>query len=368
MQSEKSVISNRQLVFLLIAYAQSLTLTVSFPFSVARQDTWLAALVGGALAVPVALLYAALAKRWAGADLVRLNDAVFGGFAGRLVTLFYLWYFFQTAIHFMYFFNTFWITYIMPETPRSVFLIMFAIVCALAVRSGLEVLTRCCFAFSVLVWTTTAVLVLLLLGNMHAKYLLPALHTPAAQMAEGTAMIFAIPFDFSVVLMIYPGAREPDRLKKPLFTALGVSLLHLVVVVLRDILVMGPRVANSMSTSFDAARQVNLAEVLTRMDVLVAITLLVTVFVRVSLLYYAVTLGTARFFGLPDYRPLVVPVGLLLVGLGIALYPSDMEQSLAARYSWPYNAAVCQVLLPLATLVGGGIRRVFAKAREANAG
>ncbi|MFB0920501.1 MAG: GerAB/ArcD/ProY family transporter, partial [Oscillospiraceae bacterium] len=98
---------------------------------------------------------------------------------------------------------------------------------------------------------------------------------------------------------------------------------------------------------------------LTRLDVLVALTLLVTVFMKVTVFYYSTVLGLAQLLRLRSYRPLIVPIGLIVMAISANLYPSDMEQVYAARYIWPFNAALFEIVLPLITLISIGLRSLF---------
>lgn len=362
MKLEKGIISNSQLLFMIVAFMQSMALTVGFCFKFTKQSTWIVVLAAFAITILTALMYLSIAKRYPGDNLIQINDNVFGRYFGKVVSVLYIWFFFQLTIHYMYFFNSFWITFIMPETPRYAFLIMFGIVCAYAVRQGLEVIARCSFLFALIVWLTTFLLVILLLGDMKPAFLLPIIEGHFKDFVQSTHIMLTIPFcDIVVFLMIIPYTADTQKLKKPVLIGISLSALQLMIVVLRDILTLGPRVVSSASASFTAARQIDLADILTRMDILVAIALLVTVFIKVTIYYYVTVLGIAQLLNLRSYKSLVIPIGVLAVMIGAVLYPSDMEQVYAAEYVWPFNATVYEFLLPAATLVIIAIKSLKSK-------
>lgn len=364
MELEKGRISNSQLTVLVISFLQGMILTVDFAFTLTKQSTWMAVLAAFAAALLIACLYTAIVQRFPGQSLIDINDTVFGPYLGKAVSLGYIWFFFQLIIHYSYFFNSFWITYIMPETPRAAFLIMFMFVCALAARSGIEVIARCSFLLSVIVAANIVIVTVLLIGDMKLTNLLPVIDFSLKDFIHSVHVILAIPFcELVVFLMVLPSAAENTKVRKPVLTGVALSAVQLLVVVLRDVLVMGPRIVNTPAVSFASVRLIDIADVLTRLDILVAITLLITAFIKISVFYYATALGFAQILRLRSYLPLVVPIGVLATAIAVNLYPSDMEQTYAAIYVWPFNTAIYEILLPAVTLVVMAVRGLPAKKR-----
>lgn len=359
MRLEKGVISNSQLTILIVSFLQGMILTIDFTYVITRQGTWLAVLAGFVAAILLALLYTAITQKFPGWNLIQINDCVFGPYLGKVVSLSYIWFFFEVGIHYSYFFNSFWITYIMPETPRAAFLIMFLIVCAMAVSKGIEVIARCSFLFSAVVVIATVIITVLLIPEMKPSNLFPVIEFTAKQFIQAVHIILAIPFcEMVVFLMIFPYTAENSKVRKPVLLGVCLSALQLLIVVLRDILVMGPRILNTAAVSFAVSRIIDIADVLTRLDILVAIVLLITAFVKISVFYYATVLGLAQLLKLRSYLPLVVPIGILATAIAINLYSSDMEQIYAALYIWPFNTAVHEFIMPAVTLLVAVVRKI----------
>ena len=88
MKLEKGVFTNAQLVFLIMSLLQCMILTVNFNYSITKEDTWIAILVAYAIAIPMALVYTTIAQRFAGKNLVQINDVVFGSYFGKLFSIF----------------------------------------------------------------------------------------------------------------------------------------------------------------------------------------------------------------------------------------------------------------------------------------
>ena len=54
---------------------------------------------------------------------------------------------------------------------------------------------------------------------------------------------------------------------------------------------------------------------------------IVGAFVKISVFYYVAALGTAQWLNLSDYRPVVWPLGILIVAFSFWSLPSTMELS-----------------------------------------
>jgi spore germination protein (amino acid permease) len=365
MKLENGEISNTQLMFFVLSFLQSMILTINFVYPLIKQDTWLAVLAGFPISILFTLLYLAIALKFPGKNLVQINYIVFGPYLGKVISATYIWFFFQCMIHYMYFFNSFWITYVMPETPRLAFLIMFIFVCGMAVRKGIEVIARCSFSFVVIVTVSILAVTFLLIGDMKPSNLLPILEVSPMKFIQSVHIILAIPFcDIVAFLYILPYTANNRQIRKPVLIGLSMSTVQLLIVVLRDAVVLGPRLPIATSASFAISRQIDIANILTRLDILVAITMLITVFMKVTVFYYVTVLGIAQTLKLRSYLPLVVPIGVITIFIAATLYPSDMEQVYAGQYVWPFNASISEFLVPIVTMIVILIRRLPIKEGE----
>lgn len=247
----------------------------------------------------------------------------------------------------------------MPETPRIAFLIMFILVCAMAVRKGIEVIARCSFLFVIIVAVMILAATVLLIPDMKPSNLLPVFEISPMKFLQSVHIILAIPFcDIVAFLFIMPYTANNRKIKKPVLLGLSLSAVQLLIVVLRDAAVLGPRMLIASSASFAVTRQIDIANVLSRLDILVAITFLITVFMKVTVFYYVTVLGIAQTLKLRSYTPLVIPIGVLAVAIAADLYPSDMEQIYAGQNVWPFNASICEFVIPVITLIAIAIRRL----------
>ncbi len=358
MKLEKGVITNTQLMFFLFSALQGGIVAANFNYALTKQDTWLAVLGAFVLAVPIMLIYIALAKKHIGKSLTQINEAVFGPYLGRALSVAYIWFFLQLMIHYAYFFNSFWITFIMPNTPRFIFVSMLFIVSAMAVKGGIKVIAQCGFFLAIIVSLMVVLIFVLLIKNMDFSNLLPVFSTSPKEYIQSVHVFLAIPILDQVAMLVYlPYVSNKKKITKPVLLALVMNTALLLLNVVGNLAAAGIRAISSTSVSYAITQEINIAEVLERLDVLIALTLLLTVFIKVTIFFYATVISAAETLRLNAYQPLIVPVALLVVSLAVTLYPSDMEQVYAAKFIWPFNAVTYEIMLPLLTLVVSFFRK-----------
>ncbi|WP_028394086.1 hypothetical protein [Bacillus cihuensis] len=73
-------------------------------------------------------------------------------------------------------------------------------------------------------------------------------------------------------------------------------------------------------------------------------------FIKTSVFYYASVLSTAQWLNLSDYRPIVFPIGILIVIFSFWGFPSVMSLSRYDIFAYFYYLSI-QTLIPLILLL-----------------
>lgn len=135
----------------------------------------------------------------------------------------------------------------------------------------------------------------------------------------------------------------------------GVTLL---IVTVRNTAVLGITSTILTSPSFEAVRLIDIAKIITRLELLVAVVLLVTLFIKVSIFYYATVLGMAQLLRLRSYLPLVLPIGIISISITVFMYDSPVEEAYNGANIWPIWTIPFQLLIPPISLLTAKIRRL----------
>lgn len=102
-----------------------------------------------------------------------------------------------------------------------------------------------------------------------------------------------------------------------------------------------------------------------------AIIWFMTIFFKLTVCFYASALSIAQVFRTASYRPLVLPLGMIMVILSLVVYPNIVYFREFASKIWTSYAMVFGLVLPLVLLLASlaaSRRRNKGSAQEQGAG
>lgn len=350
MKLEGGQIANNQLMFLIMGVLLGSSIILN-PAGMLGRDAWVAVLAGGFEGLLFLWVVLALAKRFRGQNLVQINEAIFGTYVGKVVSLLYLWYFLHLGSLVLRDFGEFFTTVIYTETPIIVFLLLLTFVCASAVRNGLEVIARCSVILVFLTIFAIIIDTVLLVREINLTNLLPVLDVDRLRFFEVSHSVASFPFgEVVVVLMVLAYCNNPRKGGFATFWAIIVSSLLLALIVARNTAVLGPATCVQTFPSFPVIRLISIGEFFTRLEILIAMNILAVGFIKIAVFYYGTVLGLAQILRLRSYLPLVLPIGALLVVLSILSSESNVYHTYFAFEIYPYYSLPFQIGLPLLSL------------------
>ena len=359
MRLERGRISSCQLLLLIWSFIEGSAPLIGFITPIARQDAWLAVLAAAAVMAPFMYLYALLASKFAGLNLVQISHCVYGPVGGAMASILYIFCFFMTLSFNLRDLGVLYATHFMLDTPQIVFVIIFTAACAAAVSGGIEILARLSLVF---VLITTSVILgtsLLLMGNMDFSHFLPIFEVPIKDFIHSTQIMTVIPFAETLVfLMIAAQTGDRRNITGAMLLALVCGAASLLVVTVRNTAVLGPAQTIMESPAFEAARLIDVAKVLTRMDILIGIGQSVALFLKCSVLYYVAVLALAELLRLRTYLPLVIPFGMIVANLAHFVYPTEVDHLATTVNTCVIFPVPILFVLPVLTLLVAKIRNL----------
>ena len=358
MKLEKGEISSSQLMFLVGGFIQGSLLTLAFARDATKHDLWLALIVAFMMSIPLALLYLSLALKFPGQNLIQINDAIFGPYLGKVVSFQYIMLFFLIVSSNLWFAGDFFLSFFFPETPIIVIVIMFAFICAWGVRAGIEVIARMSIILVSVTILITLTTFIFLLNEMKSSNLLPIFDIPTYDFIHGVNIMMAIPFnEVFVFMMVIPYVNKMKQVKTSVVYGMTLALMTSLIVVLRNTLVLGPLADIVVSPSMEAVSLIDIGEVIERLEALVGIGLILTMFLKVSVFYYATVLGMAQLLKLRSYVPLVIPVGVIGISFALAVQ-SSVQFNYTVMNTYPIFSLPFYIVLPFMSLLIAKIRKL----------
>ncbi|SFE59642.1 spore germination protein KB [Paenibacillus catalpae] len=362
---EKERLSSRQLVVLIFmcTVGDMFQLYPSLLASLAHQDAWISSLLGiiGGLFV-IACLYAA-DRIYPDLSLIETCMKVLGVVPGFILSIWYLFYFLMVCSYLVREIGGFLTTQIFMSTPHNVVHLLIILLMLWAMKAGIEAIGRSSEIILPFFLMAAAILVLCVLPQVEFHRLKPVGEHGLLPIIHGMLTGFTFPFcEMSAFLMITPHVnRQPHLSRDVLFVTIAAGLIFSIITTV-SLTVLGTNLtAYSTYSMYVLAQKISIGNFLQRIEVLMAITYLITTFFKVVIFFYAFTIGIAQLFKLKQKKPLYFPGGLLIFGLAFVIAPDVLYYLRTIVTPWMYWDLTNGVLIPLFISLVYIVKRKFNK-------
>lgn len=359
-------ISVRQFAVVVMIYTIGTTVLIipSGLAADAKQDAWLAAILGVGLNVIVVCLYNWVGNCFPNMTLVEYNEKLFGKWLGKLFSLLFLFFSFIGAATVLFYMGNFVNTHVMPETPIQAVNMIFAIVVVMGVRLGLETLVRAAEIFFPWIIMLFIILVVCLLPEIEVEKLQPLFSVgikPLIKAAISVAGTSSLPF--IALFMVFPAhVNHFQKAKKAFLIATLFGGAFFVIITFLCISVLGTNVTvRQMFPSYVLAKQINIGNFLERVEILIAGIWFLTVYFKTTFYFYGFVVGLAQILNIKDYRPLVLPLGMILVVYSLVVYPNVAYSTKFDTTVWIPYVLTIGLLYPILIIGVAAIRKSMTK-------
>ncbi|MCL1697023.1 endospore germination permease [Lysinibacillus sp. BPa_S21] len=360
---EKEIISSRQfmIITLLFSIGTAILIIPSTVTSESKQDAWIVAIIGVAISLLLVKLFVALGNRTPTQTFIEANETILGRFFGKITALGFISLTLLSAGELLFFIGAFMKTEVMVETPTMVFALLFGIIIVYATYLGIEVFARSTeilFPIFILIFI---VFVICISPQIHIENIKPILEaSPKSISFSMFQFISLFSFPLAVLLMIFPSAVNVHKsAQKGFYIGSMIGGLILIIIIILCILVLGPaNTAARISPSYALAQRISIGNFVQRIEVIMAVMWIISIFIRTFMYFYASVIGIAQVCKIKDHRPLIFPIGLITIGLSQIIHPNIVHSYTYNREIWPLFSGVFTVSLPLLLLIVAMIRKI----------
>jgi spore germination protein KB len=315
-------------------------LTPSLLVADAKQDGWISGLLGLGIGLMLVWLYCELGSLYPQKTLVECIGEILYTWLAKIVSFLFLSYFFILAALTMRNLGDFMTTQVMPNTPIQAILIIFVSMVIMGTRLGIETLIRTTETFFPWVILLLVLLFIMLSPQIQLEKMQPVFEQGMKPILLSTFPFLGLPFlQLEAIIMIFPHINQPNKIKKAFLVGVLIGGIILVLITLYSILIIGQGLTGmSIYPSYVLAKKIDISHFVQRIEALVAFIWIITVFVKVTFLFYATAIGSAQILKLKDFRFLTYPLGILLVLLSIVVSPNIAHnKTLFAKIWTPYS-------------------------------
>ncbi|MGG1678337.1 endospore germination permease [Neobacillus sp. NRS-1170] len=335
----------------------------------AKQDAWISITLGmlGAL-ILFFFVYLQIFKRYPTLPFTGILIKVFSKYIGLPLGIVYICYFtFVAAVNARHLGDTMG-TYILPETPVSVIILIGLLLVSYACYLGIEVVGRTAeiLVDAMAVFGVIGNLTVIASGIIKIKNVQPVLEfgwLPVLKQAVPLTLFF--PFgEIFLFLMIFPYLNKPELVKRTgvlsiLLSGLGLSWTFLLIISVIGIGAQAVEIPLLLTVE-----KINVGHIIQRMDSIVVGTFAVGFFIKIILYVYAVLIGLSDIFKFKRYQPWIIPVISLIFIYSLIGSKNKIAYQEFFYYKMPYFVGLPLLVgIPFIALIMILIRSYFSKSR-----
>lgn len=363
MQIDSSKIKGTRFMFAIAFFLQSSVLLTSFISGITERESWIPIISGVLIFIPFVFVYKTIMTDYPDKNLVQVLKLVFGNFLGIVISLSYIVFFLTLTALNLSDLGSFAKITVMFQTPKTILLLMCVLVSVFAIRHGLSVVTRYSGFFTVMEFILIATILLMVMNLIEIDNFLPIFNLESIKYIHSTHIIATIPFgELVVFLMITPNLdAKKKKIIKYWLWGVAMGAITFLIVLLRDIAVLGNALHLFTLPGLMTLRLVSLGATLSRMEILFAVLMIILLFFKVVFLLYVSNIAIAQTFNLKNYRHLALIVGIFVIAFSFTIYPNAIIHTKSARETTPVIWTFFEFIIPVLALIIGRVRKLNLK-------
>ncbi|WAA09068.1 GerAB/ArcD/ProY family transporter [Fervidibacillus albus] len=338
--------------------------------SEAKQDAWIASLIGIAIGCLIGLIYLYLYQMYPNHSLVEILEEVFGKWVGKIIGFSFFLFSFLLASIVLRNLGEFIVTEILPETPIQFVLYLILLVVIMGGRYGIHVIGRSAEILFIFFFFLYILFVLFLTPQFHLENIQPMFEEGIKPIFRASLVYIGFPFLESVVfLMIFQDVQNVQKIGRSFLMGIIIGGLMISFITFLSILVFSADfTARNIYASYILGKKISIGNFIERIEAVMAIIWMITIFLKLSILYYVSVKSFKQIFQFNQYRFLIFPFGIIMIVVALIVYPNIAYIYLFTLRIWFFYVASFGLLLPLILIIGIKLKKARWKKGHSNKG
>ncbi len=348
-------ISTQQFAFLLFFLLQGSSLFY-IPEAGAGRDAWIANILASLLGFYVLFAFLGIHNKFPGISVLRVSELALGKAAGKTLNLLFVCVIFTVALRYLHN-QVIILNIIYRGIPDILFQSVLILAAACCIYKGLINIARLAELF---IWVSVFLFFLsfIIAYNLMDPMNLTPVLADVKPVIAGAFYAFAWPYaELSLLAVFLPFISDLGEKKRFIYYWYFLAAIILLFKTAISIAIMGPEILMAARVPFyEIHRLIDFADFLRRVELFFFFPLLIMGFIASLLAYKSFLLGLKELFSLKQFRPLILPVGLLIIILTNYIFPSDLEYLQEAEKTLPLLTVPFYLFYPSIILLTSRIR------------
>lgn len=326
----------------------------------AGRDGWISVFLMMLFNLPLVATLLALTLRFPRQNIIGYSQLILGVWPGRLVGLLYLFFMLLIGVVTTRELMEIMSIAFLQHTPQIVVGMLAVALTTYAARSGLEVVNRVNGILLPLGMFFLVFVGFAALPRADLNRYLPILENGIKPPLNASLVMLAQIAEGIMLLWTLPLTPQPRKIINSLAWALpilgGALLLGTI-----SIPVFGAEaVARLTMPALELSRTIDIPG-LPRSDILIMAGWFAGIYVKLSAVHYMLSLLSAEFAGLKSYKPLITPIGVIILSLALLMFSNIKELLRFIGGPFTYLLLTFEFALPLIMLIISWLRGIEEK-------
>ncbi|MBZ5750652.1 GerAB/ArcD/ProY family transporter [Metabacillus rhizolycopersici] len=350
--------SEFQILVIIFTLGSAIILTTAPLARVAKQDAWIAAILTTLITLFFVLLFNQLATLYPSMTYVEYNEKIVGKWIGKMTALIYLFYVYHITCGQVRDMADFFTSQVLVETPIQMIIIIFVITSLIGVRLGLEVICRSAVIFFPWIIALLFLLFFFLIPEVKLENIQPIYGEGIKPIIKASYGSLGNPLQLALFLMIIPYVTDKTEMKKAFYKGQLIGGTSIIIITIFSILVLGFGItAIQLYPTFTLAKKISIGNFLDRIEIILTIVWILSLYFKMTIGFYGLSLGLAQVLGLKSYKILTYPLAFLIITFSTFMHPNSVHlHNFLKNTLTPYSLTIC-LFFPLLLLVIGKIRK-----------
>lgn len=356
-------INGLQLFWIIFTFqtGNMLLLAVSLTIIEAKQDAWISSLLSIMFGIVLVLIAAKAALYYPKQTLIEFSKKILGSWIGTIIVIIYFLQWYTVIGNILGEFAQFTITILLPRTPAwPLILTMMIVIIYNTYIGGIEGIGRLSEVFGPLVLLMLLLLVFLTLPNLNFEKVMPVFYDNGfIPILRGSLAPLSFLGESVILMMLVAFMDDPKHAASRAIWAMILAGIFVTITTSNVIMIFGSNISSKLLfPAIDMIRFISFMDFIQNLEIVAVLIWILSVFIKVSIYFFAASYGTAQLFKLKDWKKAIWFVAIVTYLLAIfqptiTLFGIEYVKKYWVRYALPIN----MVGLPMLLFIIGGIRK-----------
>lgn len=326
----------------------------------AQNNAWITQILNLIIALTLVSFYNKLGQLFQGKDFFTYTENIVGKWISKMISFLYLFFYMILITALLGEVGDFISTEVISETPMEALIILIVFVMMIGARYGIETISMSAEMLFPFIFFLFLVLFSFLLPQAKLENLLPVMENGIKPILLSSFNSLGLPyFELFVFMFIYPLVKEEKHRGKGFLLGVFQGGLISFLITFFALLVLGSESTSRLHfAGYTMVKTISIGHTIERIEAFLSAIWFSTIFMKISIVFYGITLLLKHIFHLQNKKITIFPLGMFLLFAPFYLAPHVIYLRNFVAHYWTLFSGTFAVFIPLLLMVIGKLKKV----------